>query len=79
MSKYVIDASIAVKWLFDEIYREEAKRFLHPNLNLIAPEILLLECANAIRKKALFNHITDIQADEGFHLLFTIKNQYSID
>lgn len=78
MSKYVIDASVAVKWLYDEIYRDEAKQFLNFNIDLLAPEILLLECANAIRKKVILKQITTNQADDGFALLLYLQNNYGL-
>ncbi len=45
----VIDASIAVKWLFKEHDSEAAIRLTGAASGLIAPSLLLIESANAIR------------------------------
>jgi predicted nucleic acid-binding protein len=46
----VIDASIAVKWVVDEEGSAEALRLLQRS-RLIAPELLVAECANILWKK----------------------------
>jgi predicted nucleic acid-binding protein len=47
--RFVIDAAIAVKFLFDEPGSPEARAL--QNDRLIAPDLLLVECANAIWKR----------------------------
>jgi predicted nucleic acid-binding protein len=47
---FVIDASIAVKWVVEEGGTAEALRLLGQS-RLIAPELLVAECANILRKK----------------------------
>lgn len=49
--RWVVDASVAVKWVIMEDGREEARRFLLTNDDLIAPEFLVVEVANVLRKK----------------------------
>ena len=49
--RWVVDASIAIKWVIIEDGREEARRFLLTNDDLIAPEFLVVEVANALRTK----------------------------
>jgi predicted nucleic acid-binding protein len=51
VSRYVIDASIAVKWIFEEEYYLEARRFLSSEIGYIAPDFMLNECTSAIYKK----------------------------
>lgn len=46
----VVDASIAIKWLLDEDDTERALAFAENN-TLIAPDFLLLECANVLTMK----------------------------
>lgn len=48
MTGYVIDASVAVKWLVQEDYSREAAGLLTSSPTLVAPELLFAEAANAI-------------------------------
>ena len=50
MNTFVIDASIAVKWVVDEHGTPEALA-LRQRAKLIAPELLVAECANILWKK----------------------------
>ena len=50
MNTFVIDASIAVKWVVDEDGTPEALT-LRQRAKLIAPELLVAECANILWKK----------------------------
>ena len=40
MTGYVVDASVAVKWLVSEAFSEEAASLLDNRTALIAPELL---------------------------------------
>lgn len=48
MSGYVIDASVAVKWLVTEAFSDQAAHLLDAELTRIAPELLYPEAANAL-------------------------------
>ena len=50
MKTFVIDASIAAKWVVEEHRTPEALA-LRQKAKLIAPELLVAECANIQRKK----------------------------
>ncbi len=50
--KVVVDASVAVKWLFAEPHSHEARQLLGPHFALLAPDFVLTEVANVIWKKA---------------------------
>jgi predicted nucleic acid-binding protein len=50
--KVTIDASVAVKWFVREDHRKEARHVLGPRIKRYAPDLLPLECASAICKKA---------------------------
>jgi predicted nucleic acid-binding protein len=50
VNTFVIDASIAVKWVVEESGTAEAL-VLRQNTKLIAPELLVAECANVLWKK----------------------------
>lgn len=48
MTGFVVDASVAVKWLVDEAYTAAAVRLLDGKRTLIAPELLFAEVSNAL-------------------------------
>jgi predicted nucleic acid-binding protein len=57
----VIDASIAVKWVVDEDGTPEALA-LRKRGKLLAPELLVSECANILWKKVRLNELTRDEA-----------------
>ncbi len=48
MTGYVVDASVAVKWLVTEAYSEQAVRLLRGGITCIAPDLLFAEAGNAL-------------------------------
>ena len=48
MRGYVVDASVAVKWLVAEDLSDEASSLLDAGLTLLAPALLFAEAANAL-------------------------------
>jgi len=53
---FVVDASVAIKWVIDEKdSREALALFRH---RLYAPELLIAECANVLWKKARRSELT---------------------
>jgi len=48
MSGYVVDASVAVKWLVSEKFSAEAAALLDGRATLIAPDLLFAEATNAL-------------------------------
>lgn len=50
--RVTVDASVAVKWLVAEDRRNEARALLGPRIERYAPDLLPVECASAIWKKA---------------------------
>ncbi len=50
MTKLVVDASVAVKWVVSEIDSEDAARLLNV-APLAAPDLLIAECANILWNK----------------------------
>lgn len=48
MTGYVVDAGVAVKWLVQEAFSQEAGRMLDASLTLVAPELLFAEVTNAL-------------------------------
>lgn len=66
---FVVDASVVVEFLAPGRLGESADRFIGglawPSpLELLAPDLLLLEVANALRKLALMRSISDVAADK---------------
>lgn len=61
MKTLVIDASVAVKWVVEEEGTAEALTLLRAS-KLVAPELLVAECANILWKKAQRNELTNQEA-----------------
>ncbi len=59
--KAVVDASVAVKWLFAEDGTVEARQLLAHGIVLHAPDFILIEAANVIWKKARRREAADAQ------------------
>ena len=59
--KLIVDASIAVKWLFTEEGTVESRQLLTHRFVLYAPDFILTEVANVIWKKARRKEIADAQ------------------
>ena len=60
--RWVVDASVAIKWVVDEQQRDAARRFLIENVDLVAPEFLLVEIANILRSKVARQEVGRDQA-----------------
>ena len=50
--KVTVDASVAVKWFVAEDHRKEARHVLGPGIERYAPDLLPVQCASAICRKA---------------------------
>lgn len=68
MSRYVIDASVAIKWIVEEEGTDEALTVLG-NARLSAPDLLIAECANVLWKKVRLNEFSKDQAIVGAQAL----------
>jgi predicted nucleic acid-binding protein len=55
---YVIDASVAVKWLIPEERRAEARSFLTGSDALLAPRLIVTEVATGLSRKARVGQIS---------------------
>lgn len=51
MNRFVVDASVAIKWYLPEDYSEDAERLLNPEIELIVPELLFSEISNIVWKQ----------------------------
>ncbi len=57
MTTVIVDASVAIKWAVQEILSEQAI-FVLSRARLIAPDLLIAECANILWKKAARNQLS---------------------
>lgn len=69
MKTLVIDANIALKWIFAEPFRAEALQFLQPGYRRVAPDFLFLEVLSAIHKKIGSKILTENEGFESFQLV----------
>ena len=66
---WVVDASIAVKWVIPEVLSDNADRLRAGDDALQAPDLLLVEVANALWKKTTNREISPAEADRAFDLV----------
>lgn len=71
MTGYVVDASVAVKWLVAEAFSDHAARLLDDRLTLIAPELLFVEATNALWAMCRRGDITKADFAEAVGVLKT--------
>jgi predicted nucleic acid-binding protein len=72
---WVVDASVAVKWVIPEVLSDEADRLRAGDDEMLAPDMLLVEVANALWKKTAGGDISPVEADRAFALV----NESGID
>lgn len=65
--RFVIDASIAIKWVVQEQGTEEALKLRRHHL--LAPDLLIAECANILWKKSARGELTAKEAEAAASLL----------
>ena len=58
----VLDSAIALKWFIPEPLRATARRILDSPEALIAPDIMLAECAGALWRKTRLGEIVESEA-----------------
>ena len=66
---WVVDASIAVKWVIPEVLSDLADRVRDGADNVLAPDLLLVEVANALWRKTTAREISAREADAAFDLV----------
>jgi predicted nucleic acid-binding protein len=66
VSKLVVDASVAIKWLVAETLTDEALAILGSDRELVAPDLLPIEVGNVLWKKVRAADLTTDQAVERF-------------
>ena len=58
----VIDASVACKWFFNEPLSAEARRLAASDATFVAPDMILVECANAAWRRVRDGTVTPAHA-----------------
>jgi predicted nucleic acid-binding protein len=66
---WVVDASIAVKWVIPEALSDLADRVRDGAEDVLAPDLLLVEVANALWRKTTAREISAREADAAFDLV----------
>jgi len=66
---FVVDASVAVKWVIPEVLSDQASSLRGRADRLLAPDLLLPEAANALWKKLARREITAREAAQAIDLL----------
>ena len=72
MSRYVVDASVAVKWLVPEVHSEAAFRLHHPEHELLAPDLLPTEVGNVLWRMIRRGELSREAGHEGLRLLLAL-------
>ena len=66
---WVVDASIAIKWVIPEPLSDAADRLRVGDQEFLAPDLLLVEVANALWKKTTAGQISAREADAALNLV----------
>lgn len=67
--RFVLDASVAVRWIVPEEGSEEAEALLRQPIGWLAPRLLLTETAGALRRKVIGGQLRPEQAPEALDVL----------
>ena len=51
MRRFVVDASVAIKWFVPEVHQEAARRLLREGFELLSPDLIRAEVGNVLWKK----------------------------
>jgi predicted nucleic acid-binding protein len=68
---WVVDASVAVKWVIPEALSDNAERILGSDEDLLAPDLLLVEAANALWKKAGRGELSNPEAGRALDVVLS--------
>jgi predicted nucleic acid-binding protein len=66
---WVVDASVAVKWVIPEVLSDLADRVRDGAEDVLAPDLLLVDVANALWRKTTAREISAREADGAFDLV----------
>lgn len=63
MNRYVVDASVAIKWFLPEIHSEAALRLGNSRCRLHVPALMTLELGNVLAKRIRRGELTRAEGD----------------
>jgi predicted nucleic acid-binding protein len=63
VNRLVVDSSVVIKWFVPEVHTDDALRYLGPDLERHAPELLLAEVSNILWKKVGRGDLTAVGAE----------------
>lgn len=69
MNRFVVDASVAIKWYLPEQNSTDADRLLNGGFQLLAPDLLLPEVGNILWKRVMRSELTVQKARVIVHAL----------
>ena len=69
MSRYVVDAGVAIKWVLKEDLDTYALRLTTGDHTLIAPDFMYAECGNVLWKRVRSGSLAAQEARKSFQLL----------
>ncbi len=72
MTEIIIDASVAIKWLFEEPLQQYARYYLSPQYTRMAPDFIYLELFSATHKKVQFE---SLRVEDGLNSLRMLFNE----
>ncbi len=64
MTNYIVDASVAAKWLLPEANSDRARALIDSRHRLRAPDLLMSECANVLWKRMVRGELSVDEARE---------------
>ena len=70
---YLVDASVAAKWIFTESNSSNARSLLDERHTLFAPDLMVIELANVVWKKRMRSEISSVTVQlESVNLLLNL-------
>lgn len=71
--QYVVDASVAFKWLLPEVHAAEAESLLSNDVELLAPDLIHAEIGNVLWKRVVSRDISREKAKEALRQFMAIE------
>lgn len=69
MTRYVVDASVVIKWFLPEVHDLEARRLLHGGVELLVPDLAYCEVGTILWKRVRAGDLTASEAEAVIHTL----------
>jgi predicted nucleic acid-binding protein len=75
VSRFVVDASVAIKWFFPEVHADAALRLLARQHTLHVPDLIFSEFGNVLWKRVRKKEISKDEADATMQGLLSLSLQ----